>query len=135
MTPTIQQSVRFAGSPEQLFELYVDSAKHSAATGAPARVSRRAGARFTAFAGALRGRNLLVLPNRRIVQAWRSTAFKRSDPDSIVVLEFRKVAGGCQVDLAHVNVPPEDHKGVCKGWPKFYWKPWKSYLATHKRKD
>jgi len=135
MTRVIQQSVRFSCSPEVLFELYMDSARHSAATGARAQISRRAGGRFTAFAGALSGRNLLVVPNRRIVQAWRSTNFKKTDPDSILVLEFSKIAGGARIDLVHAGVPPQDHKGVSQGWPKYYWKPWKAYLAARKRKN
>jgi len=134
MTRVIQQSVRFSCSPEVLFELYMDSARHSAATGARAQISRRAGGRFTAFAGALSGRNLLVVPNRRIVQAW-STNFKKTDPDSILVLEFSKIAGGARIDLVHAGVPPQDHKGVSQGWPKYYWKPWKAYLAARKRKN
>ena len=133
MTPAIEQSVRFPCSPETLFELYMDSAKHTAATGQRASISRRAGGRFTAFGGALCGRNLAVIPKRMIVQTWRSTHWKRSDPDSILVLRFSKVAGGSQVDLAHVNVPPHDHKGVTQGWRTYYWEPWKAYLAAKKR--
>ena len=134
MTPAIEQSVRFHCPPEALFELYMDSAKHTAATGQRARISRRAGGRFTAFGGALCGRNLLVVPKEMIVQAWRSTHWKRGDADSILVLRFSKVAGGSRVDLSHVNVPLHDHAGVTKGWPMYYWKPWKAFLASRKRK-
>ena len=134
MKPPIEQTMKFPCSPEVLFEMYTDAAKHSAATGARAQITPRAGGRFTAFDGALSGRNLLIVPNRMIVQAWRSTAFKKDDPDSILVLEFSKAPGGAKVYMVHVNVPPQDHQGVRKGWPKYYWKPWKAYLAarTHK---
>jgi activator of HSP90 ATPase len=134
MKAPIEQSVKFPCSPEELFEMYMDSAKHSASTGAPAKITRRAGGSFKAFGGALSGRNLLIVPNRLVVQAWRSTAFKRDNPDSILVLEFSKAPGGAKVHLVHVNVPAQDHGGVRKGWPKFYWKPWKAYLAASKRK-
>ena len=134
MTPAIRQRARFACSPHELFELYADSAKHSASTGAQARVSREAGGAFSAFEGALNGRNLLIVPDRLIVQAWRSTAFKPTDMDSILVLEFRKAPGGSEVEIVHVNVPKQDHAGVTKGWPHYYWKPWKAYLAGRKRK-
>jgi len=134
MKPPIEQSVKFPCSPEVLFEMYMDSAKHSASTGAPAKIARRAGGSFKAFDGALSGRNLLIIPNRLVVQAWRSTAFKRGDPDSILVIEFSKAPGGAKVHMVHLNVPVQDHRGVSKGWPKFYWEPWKAYLATGKRK-
>jgi activator of HSP90 ATPase len=130
MTKTIQQSVRFAASPATLFEMYLDSTKHSAATGGKATLSRKVGSAFTAWNKMLRGRNLMIVPNRLIVQSWRSVNFKPGDADSILILEFSKAPGGGQVDLVHVNVPPQDHKGVTRGWPNYYWKPWKRYLAA-----
>jgi len=129
MTAPIRQSVRFNASPAVPYDIYMDSNKHSAATGAPARISRKVGGRFTAWGSALSGHNLLLVPDKIIVQARRSVMFKKSDPDSILVLQFTKAASGCRVNLVHVNVPPQDHRGVTAGWPKYYWKPWKKYLA------
>jgi activator of HSP90 ATPase len=128
MTKAIEQSVRFNASPAQLFEMYLDSKKHSAATGGAARMSRKPGGKFTAWDAQLSGRNLLIVKNRMIVQAWRSTHWKASETDSILILRFSKAPGGGQVDLTHVNVPEHDHAGVTKGWPKYYWEPWKKYL-------
>jgi activator of HSP90 ATPase len=133
MTKPIRQSVRFPVSPKELFETYLDSKKHSAATGGRARMSRRVGGTFTAWNNQLRGRNLLIVPSRLIVQSWRAFHWKAADPDSILVLEFREVPGGTQIDLVHVNVPLYDHKGVTQGWPKYYWKPWKKYFEEKKK--
>ena len=133
MTKTIQQSVRFNATPETLFEMYVDSEKHSKATGAPARVSRKPGAAFTAFGGMLEGRNLLIVPGEMIAQAWRSTGWSSADADSILILTFSKAGSGGRVDLIHVNVPEHDHKGVTEGWNKYYWKPWRLYLAAARK--
>ncbi|MGH9703922.1 MAG: SRPBCC domain-containing protein [Candidatus Acidiferrales bacterium] len=132
MTQAIQQSVRFPVAPEVLFEMFMDSKKHSEATGAPARISRRSGGQFTAFGGQLRGKNLAVVSNKMIVQSWRGP-WKVQDLDSILVITFEKVEGGTRVDLVHSNVPEHDHKGVSKGWPKYYWKPWKEYLKKKKK--
>jgi activator of HSP90 ATPase len=134
MTKTIQQSVRFAASPAQLFEMYMDSAKHSAATGGKATISRRVGGAFTAWNKMLRGRNLAIVRDRMIVQMWRSVNFKPGDADSILILEFSKAPGGGQVDLVHVNVPLQDHEGVTNGWPNYYWKPWKKYIAAQSKR-
>jgi activator of HSP90 ATPase len=134
MMKAIQQSARFPVSPNQLFETYLDSKKHSAATGGPARMSRKAGGKFTAWNGQLRGRNLLIVPGRLIVQAWRSVNFKPSDPDSILVLRFSRAPGGSQVDLVHANVAAQDHAGVTLGWHKYYWGPWKKYFASQKKR-
>jgi len=134
MSKAIQQSVRFAATPEELFEMYIDSKKHSAATGSRARISRKAGAAFTACNGKLRGKNLLIVPNRLVMQAWRSAHWPASDPDSMLLLAFKDAPGGGQVDLLHVNVPAHDRAGVAKGWKKYYWQPWKRYIAPQKKK-
>ena len=133
MTKTIQQSAQFCASPGELFDTYLDSKKHSAATGGQARMSRKTGGKFTAWGGQLRGRNLLIVPKRLIVQSWRSMHWKAGDLDSILILEFSKVGSGGRIDLIHVNVPEHDQKGVRKGWPHYYWKPWKKYIDLKKK--
>ena len=131
MMPVIHSGDIFqTATPAQLYGLFMDSTKHSAATGARAKISRKVGGKWTAFAGALSGKNLLLIPNRTIVQTWRSTGFKKRDPDSILVVSFEKVpGGGAKVELFHVGVPEHDHKGVTEGWPKYYWGPRKKYLS------
>jgi activator of HSP90 ATPase len=129
MTRAIQQSVILPAPPSELFRMFLDSKMHLSMTGAPARMSRKAGGRWRAYDGMIYGRNLLIVPNRMIVQAWRSAAFKKSDADSILVLSFSKAEGGGRIDLVHSNVPKQDHLGVTKGWPAYYWKPWKEYLS------
>ena len=135
MTKAIEQTVQFNATPQELFEMYLDSKKHTDATGGRARMSRKVGGKFTAWNEMLHGRNLMIVPNRMIVQSWRSINFKKSDPDSILILFFGKTAKGGEVELTHVNVPPHDHQGVTTGWRKYYWEPWKKYLVAKKKKS
>jgi len=128
MTPVIQQSVRFRVASRVLFQMYLDSKKLSQSTGAPARISRTVGGRFTAFGGAIEGKNLLIVPGKQVVQLWRAKHWKKEDA-SILVITFHKVAGGAQVDVVDIGVPHYDQKGVRQGWPKYYWRPWKRFLA------
>ncbi len=134
MTKAIQQSVKLGLPPAKLYRIFLDSKKHAAVTGAPARLSSKVGGSFTAYGGQLRGKNLLLVPGKMIVQAWRGTHWKSSDPDSILILQFSKARGGGQIYLVHVNVPSHDHAGVRKGWPRYYWKPWKTYISKRRRK-
>jgi activator of HSP90 ATPase len=135
LTKPIVQSVTFNASPRELFALFTDSKKHSAATGAKSSVSARAGAKWSAFGGMLRGKNLAVVPGRMIVQAWRASHWPASDPDSILILNFSKAPGGGRVELIHAGVPEHDHNGVTKGWPHYYWTPWKTYLKSKSGKQ
>jgi activator of HSP90 ATPase len=134
MTPVIEQSASFPRvTPADLYALFMDSARHSAATGAPAKISRKIGGKWSAFGGRILGKNLALVPNRMIVQSWRSSAWKKADPDSILIVRFEKSPGGATAFLAHVGVPQHDHKGVTQGWRKYYWEQWKVYLAARKR--
>jgi activator of HSP90 ATPase len=121
-------------TPPKLYELFMNSAKHTAATGVPAKISPKVGGKWFAFSGMILGKNLVLIPNKMIVQTWRSSEWKKADPDSILIVTFEKSAdGGAHVDLVHVGVPDYDRDGVTQGWVKFYWEPWKAYLATKKR--
>ena len=135
MTPVIEQSVSFLKvTPAYLYALFLDSAKHTAATCAPAKISRKVGGNWSAFGGMILGENLPLVPDRMIVQSWRSSAWKKADPDSVLVVRFEKSPGGATAHLAHVGVPSYDHDGVTQGWKKYYWEPWKAYLVARKLK-
>lgn len=105
MPKTIQHKVTFRASPDKLFDTYLSSRKHSAATGAQAVMSRKVGGRFTAHGNHLKGRTVAMVPKRLIVQAWRATNWKKGDLDSILVLVFSKARGGGRITMTHVNVP------------------------------
>jgi activator of HSP90 ATPase len=134
MTPVIEQAVSFPNvTPAELYGFFMDSAKHSAATGMPAKVDGKVGGKWSAFGGMILGKTLALVPHRMIVQAWRSSAWKKTDPDSILVVRFERTKTGAAAYLAHVGVPPYDHRGVTEGWKKYYWQPWKKYLQERKR--
>ena len=133
MPETLQQKVTFPTSPETLFDVYLDSRKHTMATGAKAIVSRRVGARFMAHAGHIRGRILAIVPKRLIVQTWRGSDWKPEDLDSVLVLVFSKVRRGARVSMVHANVPDAHAASIARGWVTYYWKPWKAHLRKTSR--
>jgi activator of HSP90 ATPase len=129
MPKTIQQSVRLPASPDDLFDSWLDPARHAAITGQPVTISAKPGGEFRAFDGQLSGRIVAVIPKRLIVQTWRSQKWTKQDPDSILVLTFSGDRGYGQIDLVHVNVADHDFQGVTEGWEKFYWGPWRRFLG------
>ncbi|HVM31805.1 MAG TPA: SRPBCC domain-containing protein [bacterium] len=124
---TIVQKVKFKASPEKLYGIFLDSKKHSQATGAKAVVSRKVGGKFTAWNGYIRGKNLLLVRGKTIVQSWRSAEFKPGYPDSILVLAFEKAPGGCRLTLTHAGIAARA-SNYAKGWRAFYWQPIAKYL-------
>ena len=133
MPRNITMAVDLPASPARLYRMYLDPKQHAAFTGAPVKIAAKPGAKFEAFGGALSGTVLQVVPNRLIVQSWRSTHFGRRDLDSTLVLAFSPVKGGGRIEITHVNVAEIDFAGVSEGWSKYYWVPWRGYLTRSKR--
>jgi activator of HSP90 ATPase len=130
MPGPIKQSVTMPASAKQLYDTYLSSRAHAAITGAPVKIGRKPGSKFSAFDGALSGEILATVPNRLIVQRWRSAHFAPADPDSTLILSFTPLnARSTRIDLVHVDVSAADYEGVKAGWPKYYWKPWRKSLA------
>jgi activator of HSP90 ATPase len=129
MRRLITQSVVLPAPFEHLYRTYLDPALHAAVTGAPVTVAAESGTPFSAFHGQLSGMTLSVVAPRLIVQSWRSVNFRESDPDSTLILAFAPEGENGRIDLIHIDVPEQDYQGVSDGWEKYYWEPWKRYLA------
>jgi uncharacterized protein YndB with AHSA1/START domain len=134
MPKTITMAIHLPCGAAKLYRMYMDAKLHGAFTGAPVKISARAGAAFEAFGGAISGTILQVVPNRLIVQSWRSTHFLRRDLDSTLVLTFWPAPEGGRIELTQVNVAEGDFAGVSEGWYKYYWTPWREYLTRGSKK-
>ena len=68
---TIEQTIKFTGiSAVDLFDIYVNPDKHSLLHGgAKAVISDKVGDSFSLLNGNLTGKNLMVVPNKMIVQS------------------------------------------------------------------
>ena len=135
MAQTIVQKVVFKNStPAQLYNVYLDAKKHSAAIGAPVKISKRAGAAFTAHGRYIKGLNLQLVKDRMIVQSWRGSDWAKKELDSTLILQFCPQGSDTLLVMVHANVPEEHAFGIRKGWQEYYWKPWKKYLSMQKRR-
>jgi uncharacterized protein YndB with AHSA1/START domain len=72
MARTVHLAAELAAPPAKIFDAYLDPRTHAAITGAPAVVSPKAGAKFSAFGGTLSGTILELVPKSLIVQSWRA---------------------------------------------------------------
>ena len=129
MPKIVRQTVTLPASARRLYDMYLSPSGHRRITGARAKIGKRPGAAFSAFDGQLSGTILQTVPGRLIVQSWRSSGWRKGDVDSTLVLRFTpKGRSATRVDLVHVNVADQDYRGVSKGWPNYYWKPWRKAL-------
>lgn len=101
----LRQSVHLPVPPQRLYRTYLSSKLHGAAIGSTALIVPRVGGRFQAWGGYITGRNLQLVPNRRVVQSWRASDWAADAADSILILDFEKVPGGTVLHLTQVGVP------------------------------
>ena len=127
MLKTIRQSATFKASPHEVYEALMDSRKHSKFTANQATISRKVGGKFSAYGDSLSGTNLELVPDKKIVQAWRANDWPAGH-HSKATFTLTPVKGGTRLTFYQSGVPAEHYSGIKQGWIEFYWKPMKAML-------
>ena len=133
MAKIIRQVVTFEASPHEVYEALMDSKKHSAFTGDQASISRQVGGSIQAGDGYISGTNLELIPDQKIVQAWRGSDF----PEGVMskaTFSLKDVDGGARLTFTHSGVPDELFDSIKNGWVEFYWQPLAVWLAKQTTK-
>ena len=127
---TIELSAEFPVSIATLYSAWLDSDQHEAMTGGEASVSDREGDSFTAWDEYITGKNIELIPNTKIRQAWRTTDFLEDQPDSEIVLEFIPLENGrSRLVLRHNGLTDADEH-YRAGWEDNYFEPMADYFSS-----
>lgn len=122
MPKVIEQTLIFNAPPHEVYEAFMDSAKHSLFTGAEASVSREAGGAFSAYDGEIHGQNLELVADEKIVQSWRCNATGwPKDHYSTLAITLESVDAGTRLVLSHEDVPEPSYDECNEGWRQAYW--------------
>ena len=124
---TIHQEIDFNASPQQLYEALVDSKQFTQFSGRAAEINREVGGAFSLFKGHIIGRNLELVPNERIVQAWRVATWPEG-AYSIVRFELKLQGSGTRLVFDHIGFPEGLHDHLAQGWEENYWSLLKKYF-------
>ena len=127
MSKDIQQTILFKASPHDVYEVLMDSKKHAAFTGSRARISRVVGGSFKAYDDYISGKNVELVPDRRIVQDWRAVDWPEGY-FSRITFEFTSIPEGTRLDFIHVDLPEGTEEEFTQGWIDNYWEPMKVFL-------
>jgi activator of HSP90 ATPase len=123
----VHQEVDFAAAPHRVYEALLDEKRFSAFAGMPVTIRREEGGAFSLFGGVIVGRNVELVADRRVVQAWRDKAW---DPGvySLVRFELTPRGRGTHLVLDQTGYPPGEFHSLSIGWPAHYWEPMKKTL-------
>jgi uncharacterized protein YndB with AHSA1/START domain len=130
MPNAIHQEIKIDADPARVYKALTDREQFGELTGrAAATLTADPGAPFALFDGHITGRNVELVPDRRLVQAWRAASW----PEGMYsIVNFQLEGnGGEQTRLVfdHTGFPEEAHDELAAGWDKMYWEPLKRYLS------
>lgn len=91
-------------------------------------MSPEVGGAFSAFGGHITGRNVELVPNERIVQAWRAASWGPGQY-SIARFELTEQGTGTKLIFDHKGFPDGQGAHLAEGWKANYWEPLEKYFA------
>lgn len=94
----------------------------------PTVISPDVGGAFSLFGGIIVGRHLELVPNTRLVQAWR-VSYWEPGQYSIVRFELVEHNTGTKIVFDHTGFPKGDAETLASGWKAHYWEPLAKFLA------
>jgi activator of HSP90 ATPase len=124
----IRQEVSFAAPPSRVYQALVDTKSFSEMTGAPASGDPTEGAAFSAFGGHITGRHVELVPDKRVVQAWRAKTWPEG-LYSIVRFELKGEGKGTKLVFDHEGFPEDMKEHLSQGWHSNYWEKISKYVG------
>jgi activator of HSP90 ATPase len=137
---SIHQETVFKASPQRLYgalldakqfqqvELLSGAMKGDDLNAKPARINPEPGGAFSIFGDYIIGWQLELVPDQRIVQAWRETSW---DPGiySVVRFQLDPQGSGTKLVFDHTGFPSGSGEHLAIGWKAHYWEPLEKFLS------
>jgi activator of HSP90 ATPase len=130
---SIHQEVIFKATKKRIYDALTDAKKFSQVTNfimkdASTEISREVGGSFSIFGGVITGRHIELIPDERIVQAWR----EKDWPAGLYsIVRFQLDDQGLKTKLVfdHTAFPQGASVHLAPGWWSHYWEPLQKYLG------
>ncbi len=125
----IHQEVSIDASPSAVYGVLTRSEDFARMTGGrAANIAKDAGGEVSLFGGDIHARNIELVPDKRVVQAWRSKAWPEG-VYSIVRFELSAQGRGTKLVFDQAGHPEEAQKMLEGGWDQMYWRPMNAMLG------
>ncbi len=128
-TKDLKQGAVFRATPHEVYEMLMDSRKHSAFSGDKARISRKVGGSFTAYGGWIKGKNLKLTKDKEIVQRWRGEDWPK-DHYSTVNFLLKRSSSGTKLIFLQTGIPADKYSDISSGWKESYWEKMRAALTS-----
>ena len=125
---SLHQEVDLPAGPHRIYAPLLDSKQFAAFSGAAATIDPAPGGAFSMFGGQITGRNVELVPDQRIVQAWRPGSWSPG-VYSIAKFELAAMGSRTRVILDHTGFPEGKFAGLDSGWHERYWERLKKFFS------
>jgi activator of HSP90 ATPase len=126
---SIHREATIPAEPARVYKVLADAEALSALSSMSGTAAQVAGGDFVAFDGHVTGRHIELVPDERIVQAWRFPAWS---PGTYSIVRFSLVPddGSTRLHVDQEGVPADWHDHVHRNWPTFYLDPLVNHFAA-----
>jgi activator of HSP90 ATPase len=126
---SLHQEIEYKAAAQRIYQVLLSSKDFTTFSGAPAEIDPKAGGTFSMFGGLVVGRNVELIPNQRIVQAWRLSQEFPEGIYSLVKFELSATGPETRIILDHTGFPEGHFDHLDSGWHSHYWEPLRKFLA------
>ncbi len=123
----IEKSYDINASPEKVFQALTQPKLIEKWSGSKAKMTDKAGEPFSLFDGTIFGKNVEVVPNKKLVQDWYAEKWTIA---SRVTIDLKPSKQTTQINLRHEDVPDKSYNSINEGWTDSYFNPLKTLLES-----
>lgn len=129
-TKTISHTIKFNGTPKEVYEIIMDQDLHSEVTGSDATMSKEIKGAFDVFDGYCQGYNIELKEGKKIVQAWHfmEDGWPEDHYSTCTFLFEPDGENGTIMTFTQTGVPAAVYEALDSGWYEFYWDNMTDYL-------
>jgi len=124
---TSKQNYKIDAPVAKVWKAFVDPKEIEAWGAGPAEMNDKEGSEFKLWGGDVWGKNLEVVPHKKLVQDWYGGKWEQP---SKVTFTFSEVDGKTKVDLLQENVPDSEAADIDDGWKRYYLGEIKKYFEN-----
>jgi activator of HSP90 ATPase len=125
---SLSYKIDYKASPKRIYEALLDPGKFAAFTGLPAEIDAKEGGWCSLFGGLIVARNVELVGDQRVVQAWRPAHWKPG-VFSIVRFEMISRGAGSTLTIDHAGFAEGLADGLDQGWHAHYIDGLEKYFA------
>jgi activator of HSP90 ATPase len=127
MGMNLKQTATFKASPHVIYEILMDEKQHGKLTGSKAKISREVAGDISIYDGDIQGKNMQLVPDKKIVQSWRYSDWPIGHY-STVTFTLEPSVEGTHLIFTQEDIPESKFEEIKQGWKDYYWKPIKAML-------